>query len=83
MEGFAEKNKPIYLFYEFLGTALIVLTFNIGQSALGFILLLVSIWSWEVSCAHFNPAITLAQLVGEGTGGIGSKLVSLLAILVV
>jgi glycerol uptake facilitator-like aquaporin len=26
-------------------------------------LLVVSVWSWEVSCAHFNPAVTIGAIV--------------------
>jgi len=83
MEGFFEvKSKPLFLLYEFIGTALIVLTYNIGQVALGFVIFIVSIWSWEVSSAHFNPAITVAQLFIGDPGSIKGKLGSMAAILV-
>ena len=57
-----EKDKVLkftYLIYEFLGTALITVAYNMAAKNYAMVLLVVSIWSWNVSAAHFNMAITL------------------------
>ena len=58
-----EKEKVLnlkYLLYEFLGTALISVAYNMANKYYSIVLLVVSIWSWNISAAHFNMAITLA-----------------------
>ena len=51
--------------YEFIGTALLSLASNLefGMVIVPHTLLIVSIWSWELSSAHFNICITIAQLI--------------------
>ena len=58
MEGFQQKHKVTFLAYEFLGAAFTTIAFNLcfGQVAQVFIF---SLLAWELSCAHFNAAITI------------------------
>jgi len=52
------------MLYEFLGTTILTLAFNINGSKIdSSILLIVSWWSWEISTAHFNLAVTLGNLL--------------------
>ena len=46
-----------------MGTALLTFCFNMGGYSGVAAILVVSLWSWEVSCAHFNPAVTFGSLV--------------------
>ena len=58
------KSICSYLIYELVGTALLTYFFNYGFSG-GFFLVLfiLSFYCWELSCAHFNPGITLSSFI--------------------
>ena len=65
------KRSSFYqaLGYEFLGTALVTWAFNLGLKddlirAMAF--MAAYIIAYNVSGAHFNPAITIAVLIKEG-----------------
>ena len=60
MESFNKSNKAVFLFYEMLGTAILTFGANVAMTAVPAFLLLTSIWSWQLSSAHFNSAVTLA-----------------------
>ena len=62
MEGFQDKNKIHYFMYELVGTMLVTVSYNLTSQYV-FTILIVSIWSWEVSAAHFNMAITLGDFI--------------------
>jgi len=49
-----------YLLYEYLGVAILTLCYNISNNYSYFIIV-VSIWAWNHSGAHFNMAITLGE----------------------
>ena len=60
-----DKSKVItrrFLFYEFLGTFLITVSFILEREYWG-ILLLAMIISWDHSAAHFNSALTFAEFI--------------------
>lgn len=57
------------LFFEFIGTALIVYAYNYtgaGYMGRGFAYLIGWIIAVSISGAHFNPAVTLAVYLAEG-----------------
>lgn len=62
------KEKLTYMFYEAMGTFVLCYAYNLEKkdsvSEAGFpmILAIVSLISWEVSCAHFNWGLTVAYL---------------------
>lgn len=63
MEG---KEVGIFLFYEFLGTAILSFGYNYmkkdGETdSFSYILFIVSLWSWDRSCANFNFGITFGE----------------------
>lgn len=68
------KNKRVGVFvYEFLGTAFIMYalmlargTFSIGPCLMTLIMMLVA---WDISGAHFNPAISLGMFVANKKWG--------------
>ena len=60
MHGYEDKNKLHYYMYEFIGTVVITVAYNLSQSYVG-ALLFVSIWAWDVSAAHFNMALTIGE----------------------
>lgn len=58
------KQKRYFYAYELIGTALITLSYNLSKvSGAQPVLMIISLWSWEISCAHFNAAITLGSLL--------------------
>ena len=76
MENIHKRRQGTFYKYEFFGVAILTLSCNFcgfnGFSDAGFsyepvskMLFLVSIWSWDLSCAHFNSAVTLARLIEE------------------
>ena len=67
-------NKIFVCLYEFLGAALLIFTVNASQSgafppiAIG-LALFAGINMWGAVCgAHFNPAVSIAVFIKEGTG---------------
>ena len=78
MEGFDRKDKKFFLFFEFLGMVILTISFNmVGQLSFAggdtlnkmftsLTLFIVSLMSWEISCAHFNTAITIGSYIYEG-----------------
>ena len=73
MEGFNKKDKKFFLFFEFLGTCILTVAFNMAGQGLNFstaivasTLFIVSLMSWEISTAHFNSALTLGALIYAG-----------------
>lgn len=76
MEGFNRKDKKFFLFFEFLGTVILTVAFNMAgkQSINGAsqptivasTLFIVSLMSWEISTAHFNSALTLGAFIYAG-----------------
>jgi hypothetical protein len=63
MDNILDKSIKFVLLYEFLGTALLCISANMTPESMPLILLAVSIWSWELSIAHFNYGITIASFV--------------------
>ena len=64
MENLSDKNKLVFFAYEFVGMAVLSLCLNMsGIGTAVSALMVVSIWSWDVSCAHFNPAVTLGSML--------------------
>lgn len=63
------REKLIICFYEFLGTAMLVLGYNFTSAglAVGFNLFVGIIMSAKVSGGMFNPAVTIAVYTAEGT----------------
>jgi hypothetical protein len=60
-----EKEKvltPRYLAYEFLGTTLLTLSYNMTKSY-ETVVLVASIWAWNHSAAHFNMALTVGEMI--------------------
>ena len=62
MEAYQDKSKLNFFLYEFVGMALVTVAYNVSSSQM-FTILVVSIWSWNVSAAHFNMAITIGDFV--------------------
>ena len=61
-----EKEKVNFYLFEFIGTMLVAFSYNFtGEYT--YVLLVASIWSWDVSCAHFNSAITVGDLFAQGS----------------
>ena len=60
MDDFAYKSSRIIVLYEFVGTALLSLTCNLGFRNVSQTLFIVTLWSWELSAAHFNICVTIA-----------------------
>lgn len=57
-----------FLIYELLGTSILTICYNMtGQYV--YFLLVVSVWAWNYSAAHFNAAITLGELVVRSQDG--------------
>ena len=68
------KNKRVGVFvYEFLGTAFIMyaLMLSKGQFGLGpgLMTLIMMLVAWDISGAHFNPAISLGMFVANKKWG--------------
>jgi glycerol uptake facilitator-like aquaporin len=63
------REKLIICFYEFLGTAMLVLGYNFTSAglAVGFNLFVGILMSAKVSGGMFNPAVTIAVYLSEGT----------------
>lgn len=60
-----EKDKVIkgrFLLYEFIGTFLLCVSFNLEREYWG-ILLLAMIFSWDHSAGHFNTALTFGEFI--------------------
>ena len=66
---FSFKEKLVICFYEFLGTAMLVLGYNFTSAglAVGFNLFVGILMSAKVSGGMFNPAVTIAVYSAEGT----------------
>lgn len=72
MENTKKKNTIFFYLHEFLGTAFLCLAYNLGgkiasgdstKGGVSPMLFVVSMWSWDLSCAHFNLAVSLGSLV--------------------
>ena len=69
MENITNKNKKFFYFYEFMGTAFLSFCYNISNKQnirdfpISCVLMVISLWSWELSSAHFNLAITIASYI--------------------
>jgi len=61
------KEKGIFLFYEFVGTAILTIGYNFNTfNTVNFeIYFICSLLAWEISSAHFNLGTTLTCLVYE------------------
>ena len=58
------KQKRYFYAYELIGTSILTLAYNLSSLSGGQpVLLVISLWSWEISCAHFNVAVTLGSLL--------------------
>ena len=74
MEGYDVKDKKFFFFFEFLGTMILTVAFNFVDLAnvyiraliIAKVIFIVSFVSWEVSAAHFNPAVTLGSYLFTG-----------------
>lgn len=66
---FTVKEKLVICFYEFLGTAMLVLGYNFTNAglAVSFNLFVGILMSAKVSGGMFNPAVTIAVYTAEGT----------------
>ena len=66
-DALGPKDKFFYLLYEFLGSAALVISFNLSiTSGTGAtILFVVTLVGWNLSSCHFNSGVSLAQLVYE------------------
>lgn len=67
---FTMKDRLFICFYEFLGTAMLVLGYNFTDAtgmAVSFNLFVAIILAAKVSGAMFNPAVTVAIYITEGT----------------
>ena len=83
MESFNAKGKAPFLLYEFLGTAILTVAYNLSEKTLlPFVLFFVSLMAWELSSAHFNIALTIGSLIVE-PAKIVSNIVPFLAIIFV
>ena len=72
-EELGAKDKAYYLLYEFLGSAVLVIAFNLSVSASAAIIFTITLIGWNLSSCHFNSGVSLAQLVYErrSTSSIG------------
>jgi glycerol uptake facilitator-like aquaporin len=62
------KDKSIICFYEFLGTAMLLLGYNFtnGGTAVAFSLFVGIVISNKISGGMFNPAVTIAVYISSG-----------------
>ena len=60
MYDFKDKNKFLYIFYEMLGMSVIMVGSIYGDLAGS--IFVASLISWELSAAHFNIGLTLAEI---------------------
>jgi hypothetical protein len=58
----AQKNRFLYL-YEFFGTAILTASLNLSAPSLPFIVLCLTILSQDLSLSHFNPGLTVCELL--------------------
>ena len=81
MENINKRSINSFYQYEFFGIAFLTLACNtsnliqdtrkdlpetiINYQNLVYAMFFVSFWCWDLSSAHFNPAITLGRLVKE------------------
>ena len=66
---FSIREKLVICFYEFLGTAMLVLGYNFTSAglAVGFNLFVGILMASKISGGMFNPAVTIAVYTAEGT----------------
>lgn len=62
MENLKEKSTLIFFLYEFLGTAILTYAYQISGNYI-YVIFVITFWSWEVSAAHFNTAITIGSFI--------------------
>ena len=60
-DSLKDKNKLRFFAYEFIGTALLTWGYNMTDQS-NVMLLMLTLMSWEVSCAHFNNSISLGNV---------------------
>lgn len=53
----------MYILYELLGSCLLMVSVNFRSSLA--VLFCVTLWSWELSAAHFNWGLTLCEIFME------------------
>lgn len=75
-------NKSIVLFFEFIGTATLLTAINLGGRilggqftpiAIGLTIFANIIFLGQVSGGHFNPAVTVAVLIREGSKNLSKN----------
>lgn len=64
-----EVFKAKTLVYEFIGSALLVTCFNLTSTYNG-LMLVVLLWAWNNSAAHFNPAVTIGEFIQKSNDPI-------------
>lgn len=57
-----DQNKLRFFFYELVGTMFLTWGYNMTKNP-GTLIFIMSVINWEISCAHFNNAISLGTLV--------------------
>ena len=58
-KDYKDKDKLRYFFYEFIGTAILTVGYNMGAD-----LYLIALWlCWEVTACHFNMALSMGALI--------------------
>jgi glycerol uptake facilitator-like aquaporin len=67
MKSISKASAWAKLLYEFIGTAVILFSFNFGL-ARPMVFFMMWILAFKVSGAHFNPATTLAVFIVEMQG---------------
>ena len=80
MEGFSNKPKMKFLCLELLGMTLLTIAFNFQSEFYAYFIMIVSLWSWNVSACHFNPTVTLASYFfrGEYRSDLGTMILILI-----
>lgn len=71
----AAKDRAYYLLYEFLGSAALVIAFNLSVGASAALIFAMTLIGWDLSSCHFNSGVSLAQLVFEhrSTSSLGQR----------
>lgn len=69
VQQFTFKEKLVICFYEFLGTAMLLLGYNFTSAglAVAFSLFVGILLAAKVSGGQFNPAVTIAIYTADGT----------------